>query len=144
MTMKRFAATMLMAVLALAGCDVLPGQTSPPEPSEAASAPADDLRPGDPAPTVDADGETVTGTLSGDAQLEGGCVWLETVDGNIEPQLPDGYTAMADPVALVGPDGEVIAEQGDQVAIVGSPAVDIMTTCQVGAVWRVSAVKLAD
>lgn len=133
MTRKRFAATMLMAVLALTGCDVLPGQTSPTGPSDAASAPA-----------VDADGETVTGTLSGDAQLEGGCVWLETVDGNIEPQLPDGYTAMADPVALVGPDGEVIAEEGDQVTVVGTPAADIMTTCQVGAVWRVSAVELAD
>jgi hypothetical protein len=51
---------------------------------------------------------------------------------------------MADPVALVGPDGGVIAAEGDQVTIVGSPAADIMTTCQVGAVWRVSAIKFAD
>lgn len=142
MTLKRFAVTMLMAVLALAGCDVVPDQAPPSGPSETASAHTDPAS-SEPAPT-DADGQTVTGTLSGDAQLEGGCVWLETVDGNIEPQLPDGYTTMADPVALVGPDGGVIAEEGDQVTIVGSPAVDIMTTCQVGAVWRVSAIKVAD
>lgn len=144
MTLKRFAVTMLMAVLALAGCDVMPDQAPPSGPSETASAHMEDPASSEPASTADAEGQTVTGTLSGDAQLEGGCVWLETVDGNIEPQLPDGYTTMADPVALVGPDGGVIAEEGDQVIIVGSPAADIMTTCQVGAVWRVSAIKVAD
>jgi hypothetical protein len=85
--------------------------------------------------------QTATGTLDGDAQLEGGCVWIDTAEGAIEPMLPDGYTTTTDPVAVLGPDGEVIAERGDQVTITGTPATDISTTCQVGAVWRVSAIE---
>jgi len=146
MIMRRLAALLLMTVLALAGCDPVTGQTPAPEPSPEPSAPADDLptnepAPNEPAPTADPDGQTVTGTLDGDAQLEGGCVWLEVADGNIQLLLPDGYTTSVGPVALIGPDGAVIAEQGDPVTVVGSPAPEISTICQVGSVWRVSAVK---
>jgi hypothetical protein len=47
-------------------------------------------------------------------------------------------------VALIGPDGEVVAEAGDQVTIVGRPAPEILTTCQIGAVWHVSEIEAVD
>jgi hypothetical protein len=86
----------------------------------------------------------MTGTLTGDAQLEGGCVWIDTPEGAIELLLPEGYTTTTEPVALVGPDGETLAEAGDEVTITGRPATEILTTCQVGAVWHVSAIEAGE
>ena len=144
--MRRAAVATLAAVLALAGCGPVVDQQAPAAPSETAPAtpPPGDVSEPDPAPSAPAEGRPVSGTLNGDAQLEGGCVWVETADGNIEPMLPEGFSATTDPVALVGPDGDVVAEIGDEVTITGAPAPDVLTTCQVGEVWRVSAVTLAE
>lgn len=150
MVMRRpISLCMLIFTLVLAGCDVAPGGATPArDPNRSAPAASEatpsDLAPSLPAPTDDPDGQTVTGTLGGDAQLEGGCVWIETADGNIEPLLPDGYSTTTDPVALIGPGGNVIAEEGDRVTLTGAPAFDVMTICQVGAVWRVSEIKTGD
>ena len=136
--MRRSVATALMAMLVLLGCGPVAEQ-QPPEPAASESAEASP-----PASDGGANEQTATGTLEGDAQLEGGCVWIEAAEGAIAPMLPDGYTTTSDPVAVLGPDGEVIAEGGDQVTITGTPATDISTTCQVGTVWRVSAIEAGE
>jgi hypothetical protein len=100
---------------------------------------------GDPAVGNDAsdeDGETtITGALGGNAQLEGGCVWVETDDGRYEVLWPQGWQADADPVELRNPDGDVIAREGDEVRVTGAEATDVATTCQVGTVFEAKAVK---
>lgn len=87
---------------------------------------------------ADGAGAELTGTLGGDAQLEGGCAWLDTeAEGRVEPRWPEGYEIAFGPVRLVGPDGEVVAEESDTVAVRGEIAEDVMTICQVGPVLRI-------
>lgn len=110
---------------------------------------ADDADPdGDPAVTDGAGDEggeggetTITGELGGDAQLEGGCVWVEADDGRYEVLWPQGWQAGADPVELRNPDGDVIAREGDEVRVTGAEATDVATTCQVGTVFEAGAVE---
>lgn len=91
--------------------------------------------------TTDGDEADLVGTLGGDAQLEGGCAWLETdAEGRVEPRWPEGYRVAFDPVRLLGPDGEVVAEAGDTVGVSGTLADDVMTVCQVGPVFDVAEV----
>lgn len=134
---SRHLAALALTALVLAGCGAAPDQSSTATPSATAGAAPSALA------SVDTDDRTVIGTLGGDAQLEGGCVWIETADGRIEPTLPEGYEVTTDPIALVGPDGEPIAEEGDEVAVTGHPATNTMTTCQVGEVWQVTNVTTA-
>lgn len=136
--MRRSVTIASMAMLGLLGCNPVAEQQPP------APAPSESVEPGPPAASDSPNERTITGTLDGDAQLEGGCVWIDTPEGAIEPLLPEGYTTTADPVAVLGPDGEVIAEGGDQVTITGSPATDVSTICQVGEVWRVSAIEAGE
>lgn len=91
-------------------------------------------------PTVGGEADLV-GTLGGDAQLEGGCAWLDTeAEGRVEPHWPEGYRVAFDPVRLLGPDGEVVAEAGDTVRVSGAIAGDVMTVCQIGPVFEVTEV----
>ena len=93
------------------------------------------------ASTADGGEADLVGTLGGDAQLEGGCAWLETdAEGRVEPRWPDGYRVAFDPVRLLGPDGEIVAEAGDTVRVTGMVADDVMTICQVGPVFEVTEV----
>ncbi|HSJ45441.1 MAG TPA: hypothetical protein VK923_12225 [Euzebyales bacterium] len=85
--------------------------------------------------------DTLVGTLGGDPALEGGCVWLETDDGRVEVVWPQGYTASADPLQLRGPDGEVVAAEGDEVRIEGTVADDRVSVCQVGTIWTAMTVE---
>lgn len=85
--------------------------------------------------------QALVGTLGGDAQLEGGCVWLDTDDGRIEVLWPEGWTVGTDPVELRNPDGEVVAGAGDEVRVDASPAREMVSTCQVGRIWRATAVE---
>lgn len=88
---------------------------------------------------------TLTGTLEGDAQLEGGCAWLETTGGpdagvadQVMPLFPDGYRVEFEPeVRLVGPDGETVATAGQELVVDGAPTEGMATTCQVGPPYRV-------
>ncbi len=79
---------------------------------------------------------TISGTLRGDAQLEGGCAWLDTARGKIQVLYPAGYELSVDPLQLRGPDGQVVAAAGDEITIRGAPAPDMVSTCQVGPIWR--------
>lgn len=80
------------------------------------------------------------GTLSGDAQLEGGCAWLETDDGRYEVLYPTGYEVAFDPLRLLGPDGETVAEEGEAVTVRGTEASDMVSACQVGTLFQASEV----
>lgn len=88
-------------------------------------------------PTAD-----LVGTLGGDSQLEGGCAWLDvdvgrsTVEADrVEPSWPQGYRVEFEPVRLVGPDGQVVAEAGDLVMVDGALRPDVVTVCMVGPVF---------
>jgi hypothetical protein len=108
---------------------------------EAASAPT-------PAPTggsepAAAAGDTITGTLGGDAELEGGCAWIDDGKTRWQVQYPQGYEVAFDPLTLTGPNGETAAE-GDTLTITGSEQTDAMTLCQVGPLWLATSVEFAD
>lgn len=126
----------LALVLLLAGC-----ASSASAPAGDASGPASDPASphGSAAPSAAA--EALVGVLRGDAQLEGGCVWLDTARGRIEVIWPDGYAATADPVRLTDPSGDVVARAGDEVRIEGSHAPDLVSTCQVGEIWTATALS---
>jgi hypothetical protein len=86
--------------------------------------------------------EVLRGTLGGDAQLEGGCTWLELGSGErLEVLYPPGYQVSADPVRLVGPDGEEVAAAGDALEIEVAARPEMLTICQVGPVVEAGAVR---
>jgi hypothetical protein len=85
--------------------------------------------------------QQLTGTLGGDAELEGGCVWLDTGQGRVEVLWPEGWTVGTDPVELRDPDGQVVAGAGDEIEVEAAPAPDLVSTCQVGDLWRATAVR---
>jgi hypothetical protein len=87
----------------------------------------------------DPGGITVTGTLGGDAELEGGCAWLDTPDGRFEVMYPDGYEVSFEPLRLEGPDG-VVAEEGDRVTVRGQESSDAASICQVGTLFAATEV----
>lgn len=120
------AAALVAAMLMLAGCG---GQE---DPTMGSDGQAGDQQNGG--------ATTVTGALAGNADLEGGCAWLETDDGSVEVVWPEGYRVTFDPVRLRGPDGEAIAEAGDEVTVEGRFAEDRASICQVGDIFEASAV----
>lgn len=84
---------------------------------------------------------TIAGTLGGDAQLEGGCVWLQTPRQRYHVLWPDGWSAEAAPVALRDPAGEVVARAGDDLEVTGAPTDDAVTACQLAPVFAAEAVR---
>jgi hypothetical protein len=89
-----------------------------------------------------AEEQEITGTFGGDAELEGGCAWVDGEDGTrYEVQYPDGYEVRFDPVELVGPDGDVIAEDGDTITIRGRVDTDMMSFCMVGTIFSADEVE---
>ncbi len=120
----RVAVLLLVTLVACAG-----GQ------GDDAAAPA----PASPTPQATSEGDMITGSLGGDAQLEGGCAWVDDGRTRWQVEYPEGYELTLEPLRLVGPDGQT-AEQGDTLTVTGEEATDVMTTCQVGPVWRATAV----
>jgi hypothetical protein len=109
--MRRLAVVLLVAPV-LAGC---------PGPTEEGPVTAPEPEPAD-----------LEGTLGGDADLEGGCAWLDVDDERYEVFWPEGYEVAFDPVRLLGPDGETVAEEGEVVRVRGEVAEDVVTICMVG------------
>ena len=103
----------------------------------------------EPSPTGGAtEAGTLTGVFDGDAQLEGGCVWLETTGGpdadvgeRVEPIFPEGYQVeFAPDLRLLDPAGAVVAERGTELVVEGQPAEDRASICQVGPLYQVDEV----
>ena len=86
-------------------------------------------------------GETLTGAFGGDAQLEGGCAWIDDGESRWEVMYPPGYSVSFDPLTLTGPDGPV-AEEGDTLTVLGAPQTDAVTICQIGPVWQGTDVRV--
>jgi hypothetical protein len=85
----------------------------------------------------------IVGTFGGDAQLEGGCAWVDAEDGTrYEVQYPPDHEVSFDPLQLTGPDGEVLAEEGDILTIRGEVAEDAMSFCQIGPIFTAAEVIL--
>ena len=85
-------------------------------------------------------GETISGILGADS-IEGGCAYLEAADGTrYQVIYPDGWTLDRSGPVLTGPDGVVRARGGDEVTVRGSVSSDIVTTCQIGPVFRATEV----
>jgi hypothetical protein len=85
-------------------------------------------------------GADLEGTLGGDAQLEGGCAWLDTGDERYEVVWPDGYRVEFEPLRLVGGDGEAVAEEGDRVRLTGAVDPERMSICMIGPIFVADAV----
>lgn len=91
---------------------------------------------------------SLIGVLEGDAQLEGGCLWIEPTGGpdadlgdRVEPLLPAGFTVEFEPdLRILDAQGGVVAGRGDEVVIEGRPAEDMMTICQVGPAYQVDTI----
>lgn len=92
-------------------------------------------------PDPDGDVGSISGTLGGDAQLEGGCAWVETSSGRYEVVWPEGYEVAFDPVRLLR-DGEVVAEAGDELTVRGSVDTDAVSICQVGPIFQATSVEV--
>lgn len=70
------------------------------------------------------DGETsdgsTAGSLDGDAELDGGCLWIVEGDGTIiTVRWPHRWSAAFDPPRLVDESGHVVAEAGETVVLAG-------------------------
>lgn len=89
-------------------------------------------------PTHSGDGLTsdtaeIVGELAGRGEGGVGCLWLEGPDGQQAILWPAGYSATFSPVQLIGPEGSVVAQEGQNLRASGGygPAVD-MAECRLG------------
>jgi hypothetical protein len=127
----------LPLLVLLAACAAVsdgPGATPEPSPT-----PEPSLRPASVQPTPrggDTGGEmTITGELGSDS-IEGGCPYLQTVDGTRYQVLwPTGWN-LDDRGALVSPEGSTVARIGDEVTVRGRVADDMGSICQIGPIFR--------
>lgn len=137
-------ALVVVLVVVLSGCaDDDPAATNGPTPT-AQPAPTTDITPSDAAggaaPPVDGE---VSGTLGG-SDVEGGCIWLDTPEGRYELVTAPNAAVAIDPgnrVVVDAQDGTVIAEEGQQVTVVGRTDDGLVTFCQVGTILAVEDVR---
>jgi hypothetical protein len=125
-----------LAALLMAACgeDVAEPPGDEPEPTEEPAEP-DDRDEAE-------DAMVLTGTFTGDPQLEGGCAWVETDDGTrYEVMWPQGYEVTWHPLELRGPDGAVVARDGDEVRVSGTVAEDMASICMVGPIVQADTVE---
>jgi hypothetical protein len=133
----------LLAIVMLAGCVATPvstpsdmsPRTSPPQSARASLA----LTSHQPEP--DDDGTRLTGALGADG-VEGGCAYLMAPDGTRHEVIyPDGWRVELSPLRLLDPKGGVVARGGGAVTVVGQPADDMASTCQIGPIFRATEVE---
>ncbi len=91
----------------------------------------------------------LAGRFGGDAHLEGGCAWLETLPGRpapdpavprYQPVWPAGYEVVFEPLRLLNPAGRVVATDGQEVRVQGQVMPERVTVCQTGPVFQVTEV----
>jgi hypothetical protein len=89
-------------------------------------------------------GSELVGILGSDS-IEGGCGYLETVDGTRHQVIyPDGWVLQLSPLQLISPEGAVVARGGDKVTVVGAEATDMASICQIGPIFMASEVVSVD
>ncbi|MFN2484682.1 MAG: hypothetical protein ABR509_07080 [Candidatus Limnocylindria bacterium] len=87
----------------------------------------------------------IIGTLGGDPQLEGGCAWIDAEDGErYEVVYPNGWHVDQDPLRLIDPDGEVAAQAGDRIGLVGAVDAAMASICQIGPIFVATEVLAED
>lgn len=98
------------------------------------------------APPSDAEALTVTGTFNGEAQLEGGCLWLTDGTGQQwEILWPDGYRGGfqdGEPVLISG--GALVARGGAMLTVRGTLPTDIGSFCLAGTILRADTLRVAN
>jgi hypothetical protein len=86
--------------------------------------------------------QELSGVLGFD-DIEGGCAYLETDDGTRHQVIyPEGWELQRSPVQLVSPEGQIVARLGDTVTVRGMAAADMASICQIGPMFRATAVEL--
>ena len=148
MTMRRIIP--LFCVLAISACATAPASSnSPPATPEETLVPSSEptptpsLRPSSVQPSRAPSGadDELTGVLGADS-IEGGCGYLQASDGTrYEVIYPDGWRLQLSPLQLTSPEGEVVARGGDEVTVRGAEANDMASICQIGPIFRATAVE---
>jgi hypothetical protein len=141
--MRRAAPFAVILVLALAACSqgASTQMTDSPRPTPAgSSAPSLDTSIG-PGASGDAKAQALTGRL-GVSHVEGGCPYLEVDGTRYEVMYPAGWQANASTGDLRDPTGEVVARAGETITVRGSVASDMASTCQIGPIFRATAVEI--
>ncbi len=127
-----------LAACSSAGTSV---DTSPDRSDGNDATPRASLRPSSQKPTTTPEGDPLTGRLGTDS-VEGGCGYLATPDGTrYEVIYPEGWELRLTPLELIAPDGSVVARGGDEVTVVGATAGDMASICQIGPIFRATAVE---
>lgn len=70
-----------------------------------------------PGPDDGSDGALLVGELFGEDAGGYVCFWLESDGERVAIAWPSGFSGQTDPLRVLGPEGEVVAEQGDVVGV---------------------------
>ena len=140
---------LLSLVLIVAACSAAPGASgpasSPTNPATATTAPSQDIasqQPTSAASDKASVGTVYAGVLSID-EIEGGCVYLQSPDGQkLQVIYPDGWSTRKAPLKLIAPDGSVHSRGGDVVSIRGSESTEMASICQIGPI--IEAIEVLD
>jgi hypothetical protein len=70
--------------------------------------------------------------------------WPSPFRNQYELRLPDGYTRSGPPYEVFGPDGNLVAREGDRIEVVGPPLPQPYTTlCMIGPVLEAIEIRAA-
>jgi len=70
-------------------------------------------------PDEPVDAALIEGVLVVDPAQDGGCIWITSGEILTPVYWPDGYAGRVNPPALIGPDGQVVAESGERISVGG-------------------------
>lgn len=139
----------LFCLLAIPACATAPASSNPPSatpgetlvpsnrPTTTPSLALSSVQPSRAPPGAD---DELTGVLGADS-VEGGCGYLQASNGTrYQVIYPDGWNLQLSPLQLTSPEGEIVARGGDEVTVRGSEATDMASICQIGPIFRATAV----
>lgn len=87
-------------------------------------------------PDDDVEAALLEGVLVVDPARDGGCIWVTRGETLTPVYWPDGYAGQSDPPALIGPNGQVVAESGESISVGGGGGDHPeMERCRLGEDW---------